>query len=320
MISRLTSFLSGKPSPGIRNIFHSIILIGGIALLATVSAFLLFGWVGVVWTFLGVGALILISPRIAPQAIMRMYQARPIDPESGARVTKLVKALAHRAGLSRVPSVFVIPSHMVNAFAVGSRDSATIALTTGMLARLDTRQLAGVLAHEISHIKNGDLWIMNIADIFSRITLLLSYITFFGVILSFMAGISLPIIPVLLLLSAPTISTLLQLALSRSREFDADLGGARLSGNPEWLASALSLLERTQGRMWERVAVPGRGVPAPSILRTHPDTEERVRRLLSMDRTGLDPGWLTVKTGDVFPALQTAQTRPRYDWRTGLWY
>lgn len=320
MISRVLSFLSGEPSPGIRNILHSVILVGGIALLAATSAFLFFGWVGVLWTFIGVGVVILISPRIAPQAIMRMYKARPIDPKSGTRVTKLVEALARRADLPRAPSVFVIPSNMINAFALGSRDSATIALTTGMLTRLDTRQLTGVLAHEISHIRNGDLWIMNVADIFSRITLLLAYMAMFVVVLALLGGVSLPLIPILLLLGAPTVSTLLQLALSRSREYDADAGGARLSGDPEGLALALTHLERTQGRMWEHMATPGRGVPAPSILRTHPDTEERVRRLLSMDRGGLKLPPIPDETDDVFSALHPGQTRPRFRWHTGLWY
>ena len=152
-----------------------------------------------------------------------------------------------------------------------------------MLRALTLREIAGVLAHEVSHIRNRDLWLMSVAYLAGRLTRLMSL---FGVALvivglplwlSGAGGVPLLLIP--LLVFAPQITTLLQLALSRAREFDADLDAAGLTGDPEGLASALAKLERYQRSAWEQILFPGYRLPQPSVLRTHPPTEERVARL-----------------------------------------
>jgi heat shock protein HtpX len=148
---------------------------------------------------------------------------------------------------------------------------------------LTLRELAGVLAHEVSHIRNRDLWLMSIADLAGRLTHMMSL---FGVALVMVSlplwlsgagGVPLLLIP--LLVFAPQVTTLLQLALSRAREFDADLDAAGLTGDPDGLASALAKLERYQRGAWERILMPGYRLPEPSVLRTHPPTEERIARL-----------------------------------------
>jgi heat shock protein HtpX len=197
----------------------------------------------------------------------------------------------------------------------------SIAITDGMLRTLTLRELTGVLAHELSHIRNNDLWIMNLADSISRLT---SAMAFMGTLLVFVSlplmlfgAVSFPLILVILLVFAPTIGSLLQLALSRAREYDADLDAAGLTGDPVGLASALEKLERLQVGGWERIMFPGRRMPDPSLLRTHPPTEERIRRLLSLRGSSVRPA-----VADPIRLMRhrpVVHTRPR--WRaTGLWY
>lgn len=307
----------------LRNLLHSLVLIAGIALIAGLCAWLLFGISGLIWTAVAVGLVLLIGPRIAPDALMRMYGARPVDLGSRHPVVAILRMLAQRAGLPAVPRLYVVPSPVLNAFATGKPQRASIAITHGMLTRLELREIAGVLAHEISHIRNGDLWIMGLADIFSRLTQFMSY---FGIFLVFLnlplmliGQAHIPWLAVLLLYFAPTISSLLQLALSRTREYDADLEGARLTGDPSGLASALAKLERYQGQFWEQILFPGRKLPEPSLLRSHPPTEERIKRLRELEAEGLEPIPLPGERVPLFPGLDAILSRPRYRW-TGLWY
>jgi len=193
------------------------------------------------------------------------------------------------------------------------------------LQRLDLRELSGVLGHEVSHIAHADIRVMAFADLATRIT---STLSFLGQVL---LVISLPLLlgdyhldwlPILVLLSAPTLSTLVQLALSRNREFEADRGAAELTGDPEGLAAALGKMERYQGRFLEGLLTPGRRTPEPSLLRTHPPAEERIHRLLELrDRPPnyelLQLPWME---RDPLPGfLDRAVARPRWH-RTGIWY
>jgi heat shock protein HtpX len=305
-----------------RNILQSFILVGGIGAVMALCAYVLWGRSGVVWGFVLIGGLVLISPRIAPEIIMRMYGARRLGVAEGAAVLGIVEQLARRAGLPAPPQLYVIPSPIINAFATGVQSNSLLAVTQGLLNRLNGRELVGVLAHEMAHIRHNDLWIMSLADTMSRFT---HFMSMLGVLLfifslpaTLLGGQSFPLTGILLLYFAPTISNLLQLGLSRAREYDADLEGARLSGDPEALASALQKIETAQGRMWETIFMPGRNVPVPSILRTHPSTEERVRRLRQFNAPTRPP----VQAAGVAalgPHFAPPHAAPRYH-LTGLWY
>lgn len=270
----------------IRNILHSILLLAGMVAILGVSAFLIWGPEGVVWAMIGGGLGFLLSPSLPPEWVMRLYGAVAIDRRDAPDLHELVAILARRAELERAPRLFWIPSPILNAFAVGSPANAAIAVTDALLRTLTMRELAGVLAHEISHIRNNDLWIMQLADVMSRFTSLLSWLgqllLILNVPLLLTGHAAVSWLAVLVLIFAPTIMALLQLALSRAREYDADLDAAGLTGDPAGLASALAKLERYQGRFWEEIFLPGRRIPEPSLLRTHPPTEERIRRLLSL--------------------------------------
>lgn len=226
---------------------------------------------------------LLFAPRIPKRVLLGAHKARRLTSREFPEGVALLAELARRAELPRVPELYYVPSRMPNAFAMGQPDDSVVCISDGLLRLLDCRELAGVLAHEVAHIAHRDLWIMGLADALSRAVSLASWLGQIILLLNLpliLAGVAhVPwLVPILLVVS-PTIMALLQLALSRTREYDADRGGADLTGDPAGLASALLKLERRTGRFWEEMILPDRRIPDPSLLRRHPPTEERVRRL-----------------------------------------
>jgi heat shock protein HtpX len=306
-----------------RNHMQTIILLVAMGGYLALLGWLLFGFSGLIaFIVIGVAAAVF-NPTVAPQLVMRMYRATPLTPSAVPELANAMVQLSKRAELDHVPTLYYVPSKMMNAFAVGSPKRAAVGLTDGLLRGMNGRQLAGVLAHEISHIRNNDLWVMGLADLFSRA---MSFLSVVGMVLLLL---KLPLIvmgittvswwAILMLIFGPGLISLTQLALSRTREFDADLNAALLTGDPQGLASALHLLERLQGGWLERVVMPGRHVPEPSLLRTHPKTEERIERLMNLT-TDPQPQLAPV----VVPHLQRVAVRPVQAmprWRvSGLWY
>lgn len=306
-----------------RNVAQSIALVCGIGLITAASAFALFGETGVIWAVGFVLLLALVGPRIAPEAILRMFNARPVDPARAHGLMGLVRDLAARAGLPAVPRVYIIPSPTLNAFAVGTPSRCFVGITEGLLSRLDQREVAGVLAHEIAHVRNNDIWVMSLADVLTRLTRAMSFaaivLFFIGVPASLMLGRPVPWLAIALLYFAPTLSSLLQLALSRAREYDADLGGATLTGDPQALASALNKLERYQGRFWEDFALPGRRIPLPSVLRTHPQTSRRISRLMELSATTMPAAPPLPIPSGTLASFAAFPRQPRFH-RSGFWY
>jgi len=287
---------------------------------------LLWGPAGVLILVLGGALGVLLNPSLSPLWVMRLYGAVRLGPESAPGLMEALRELAGRAGLPAVPALYYVPSRMLNAFAVGSPRQSALAVTDGLVHRLSPRELLGVLAHETSHIASNDLWVMGLADMFSRTTSILSLLGQFLLLLNLpllvFAEVSINWPAILLLIFAPTLSALAQLALSRAREYDADLGAVRLTGDPEGLALALAKIERVQGGWMERIFMPGRRVPEPSLLRTHPQTEERVARLMSLrppGKTPPGPGGPN-QAGGYHATLGGPVTRPPRWHVTGLWH
>jgi heat shock protein HtpX len=267
--------------------------------------------------------LYLANPAASPRLVMMLYPGRVLHPDEAPHQYAILAELARRAGLPRVPRLYYVPSSVMNAFATGQRDDALVAVSDGLLRRLDLREQAGVLAHEVSHVANGDLAVMAFADLVSRIT---GSFGLFGQILlllslpaALVTDVGVPWLALAILLAAPTLSALVQLALSRNREYEADLSAAELTGDPAGLASALEKLERYQGRFWEQILMPGRRVPDPSLLRTHPETADRIERLLALvprpSRSGLPLAGGASVSGMTMPH----PGRPRYR-LPGIWY
>ncbi len=267
------------------NVGQSVLLLGGMALLLALLGWAIAGSVGLLVAAGGM-VLLLIGPQLSPRVILRMYRTRPLTPHEAPVIYRMLQTLAQRAELVSPPQLYYAPSAMMNAFTIGRRDDAAITVTDGLVRRLSHRELIGVLAHEISHIRNNDTWVMGLAGAVSRLTSILSrmgqVVLLVSIPMLLLGAYSPPWLLLLLLICAPTLSDLLQLALSRRREFDADLDAARLTGDPVGLASALDKLEHHQAGLWERIFLPSRNVPNPALLRTHPTTQERIRRLLAL--------------------------------------
>jgi heat shock protein HtpX len=269
-----------------RNTLHTILLIAGTGLIMGVLAYTMFGWIGLLGAAV-FGAFGIISlGRVSPKMVLGLYKARPLLPDEAPELHQIMRELSKRADLPSVPMLHYVPTKMMNAFAVGHRNDSAIAVTDGLLRAMNMRQIAGILAHEVAHIKSGDLKVMGLADVLNRITSLLSNLGLIGVPLVLGTGLNIPILGLVLMIAAPTLGGLLQLGLSRAREYDADLDGASLTGDPEGLASALKVLEEKQGGKWEGLVLPGSRLPQPSMLRTHPKTEDRIKKLMALRGQG----------------------------------
>lgn len=229
------------------------------------------------------------------RAALMSYRAQPLARQEAPEIYDLVARLSDRAGIP-IPKLFIVPTKSPNAFATGrDPEHATVAVTQGIIEILSPEELEGVIAHELTHIRNRDTLTQAVAGTIA------GAITFIGRILTF-GGLYYPVtrndrrggnpLAVLfLLVLAPVAATLIQLAISRTREFSADLGSAEITGNPLALAKALEKLE-AMGRQ-----IPMNGNPAMSplliinplsteglqaLFRTHPPTAERIRRLLEL--------------------------------------
>jgi len=228
--------------------------------------------------------------------VLRMYNAREVDALSGGEFHAMVRELAQRGGLP-MPRVYIIDEAQPNAFATGRNpENAAVAATTGILRMLTSRELRGVMAHELAHVRNRDTLISTIsATVAGAISMLAQFGMFFG------GDRDRPnaLVQIVLMLLAPIAAMLIQMAISRAREFGADRGGAEISGDPEALASALRKIESyARGVPMEAADMhpetaqmmiinPLSGGDVAGLFRTHPQTEERVRRLLELARRGL---------------------------------
>jgi heat shock protein HtpX len=216
-----------------------------------------------------------------------MYRAREVGPEHPLH--QLVSRLAARADLP-MPRVYVIPSDSPNAFATGRNPRhAAVAATEGIMRILDERELAGVMAHELAHVKHRDILISTVAaTIGAAIVFLPRFALFFGSRGDRGAN---PLATIGMLILAPIAAMLIQAAISRSREFAADAGGARIAGSPDGLASALAKIEAASRRIplpanpataHMFIVKPFRGSGALALFSTHPPTEARIERLRAL--------------------------------------
>jgi len=315
------------------NVLQSVLLLGAMALLLGVLGWEVagpFGLLASVW--LGVLALVL-SPKVSPRLILGMYKGREIRPREAPALHGVVAELAERCALPAAPRLYYVPSPLLNAFAVGSKADAAIAVTDGLLRELTLRELAAVIAHELSHLRHNDLWIMGLADSVSRITHTMANVGMLLLLLNLplvaMGQEPVSWLAVAALVFAPAATALLQLALSRTREFHADAEAVALTGDPEGLAAALQKLEAASAHpgVIGRVLTPGRGLPDPSLLRTHPATEQRIERLrsLSGQRTGRESrdssGWrLGEHSIELGETQRPVRRDPRFHWHSGLWH
>ena len=258
--------------------------------------------------------------------VLRMYRAQPVTPMAAPELYRLVAELAGRAGLP-VPKVYLIESDQPNAFATGrDPDHAAVAVTRGLMQAMSREELAGVIAHELAHIKHRDTLTMAVAaTLAGAIGFLAQFGLFFGGSRDRdnpLGGIGL----LLAMIVAPLAAMLVQMAIRRGREFEADREGAAICGNPRALASALQRIEQIATGTYVGAAErnpatahlfiinPLHGGALAGMFRTHPPTAERIRRLLALGGAG--------RAGTAgFAARPAAGPRPGGPWgrRAGPW-
>ena len=271
----------------IGNLVHvSIMLLAMLALLG------LIGWIVAgrdgVLIAVGFGSVISIFGRGASTGwMLKAIGAVKLTRVSAPGLYAILEELSQRAGLNHAPDIYLLDSEAMLGFSAGSdEEDAAIVFTVPLVQSLSAKEIAGVLAHEISHIHGGDLVVMGMADMVTRMTRTLSL---FGIILMLLnvplalsidGGRALPWAALLLLVAAPMVNFTLQMALSRSREFEADVGAVDISGDPHALAHALEKLELQQKGFFQALFIPRQPGDEPSLLRSHPITEERVKRIL----------------------------------------
>ncbi|MBE0453931.1 zinc metalloprotease HtpX [Roseovarius autotrophicus] len=231
--------------------------------------------------------------------VLRMHAARPADGPEGAALTQMVHKMADAAGMPR-PAVYILDNDQPNAFATGRNPAnAAVAATTGLLRSLSREEIAAVMAHELAHIRNHDTTIMTITATFAgAISMLANFAMFFGRGRNGMGLIG----TLALMILAPMAAALVQMAISRSREYEADRVGAEICGNPLWLASALQKIsglaaridndaaERNPATAHMFIINPLHAHAHDRLFSTHPNPENRIRALREMAGQGARRG------------------------------
>ena len=253
---------------------------------------LIAGNTGMIIAFIAAVAMNFYAYYYSDQMILKHYDAIEVTPSEAPELYQIVRNLARKANLP-MPKVYIIPDHVPNAFATGrDYEHAAVAVTEGILELLTPEEIEAVLAHELSHIKHYDMLIGTIA---ATIAGAISIISQFGYFFGGDRENRNPIVDIILMIVAPLAATIIQMAISRSREFEADKGAALITGHPEWLQSALSKLDN-----YARSGVIHNADPASAhlfivnplkalgglqnLFSTHPSTQERIEHLEALKR------------------------------------
>jgi heat shock protein HtpX len=261
------------------NTLKSGLLLLGLTILAAAVGYLLLGGLGLLFASVAVVFVAGAGFGVSPRWMMRMAGAVPLPSWSAPDLHQIVNTLARRAGVPS-PELYLIPSADANAMTTGAgRERGALAVTEGLLHLLRKEELEGVVAHEIAHLRNRDTTILQVAGFVSQTVLTLIqvsvWIALFSVLIGGL-GLSRLLVLSLLALAVPVAVSLLQTALSRTREFAADAKAAQLTGRPWALASALRKLAR-QRTSWASLFF--RRPTVPPLLRSHPPTGDRIHRL-----------------------------------------
>lgn len=285
------------------NVMKTAILMAAITALFLVIGSMLGGQKGMVLALLFALGMNFFSYWFSDKMVLKMYNAQEVDASSAPQFYAMVQELAQRAGLP-MPRVYLIQEDAPNAFATGRNpENAAVAATTGILRVLSARELRGVMAHELTHVKHRDILISTIsATMAGAISALANFALFFGGRDSEGHPVN-PVASIVVAILAPLAASLIQMAISRAREFEADRGGAEISGDPAALAAALQKIEAySRGVPFQAAEAhpataqmmilnPLHGGGIAKLFSTHPATEERVARLMQMAQEGPARVW-----------------------------
>ena len=310
------------------NYFKTALLLAALTGFVLVAGYLLGGQSGLVIALVAALGMNLFAYWNSDKMVLRMSNAQEVGPEQAPELYGIVQGLAERAGLP-MPRVYLIDEEQPNAFATGRNpENAAVAATTGLLRHLSHEEITGVMAHELSHVRHRDTLIMTIA---ATLAGAIGMLASFG---GLMGGgrdsdgrpLVNPIVAIAAMILAPMAAMLVQMAISRGREYEADRMGAEISGQPLWLASALAKLHAGAQQIPNRaaeanpatahmyIANPLSAGGMASLFSTHPPMEERIARLEAMAGQARAPA----QTRPVMPVngpwATAPQTRRRGPW------
>lgn len=271
--------------------FKTFLLLGSLSVVLVFIGGYLGGQMGMLIALVMAGGMNFYAYYFSDTAILKHYNAVEVDPREAPMVYRVVERLVNRANLP-MPKVYIIHDHIPNAFATGRNPQhAAVAITTGLLELLNEEEVEGVMAHELSHVAHRDILIATVAATIAGAIAFIANMLQFGAMFGRNNRNGNPILMIVMAILLPIAATVIQMSISRSREFMADEGAARLSRHPEWLQSALVKLTNYNSRGEVRGATPenahmfiispfdGKNFSFSNLFRTHPTTQQRLERL-----------------------------------------
>lgn len=277
--------ITSQEKSSTKNAKHTLLLLFSMMSVMLVLGWMLGGLGGTIFATLVTVIFMFINNYQNSSYFLHFLKARQLSPHLYPELYNVLENISRRAGLSYLPRLYCIPSKLMNAFVTGRERDTVIVLTDSLLRNLNIREIAGILGHEVAHIRNGDSMLMGLADTLFRLVYLLSLALQLLILLSLPAllytDVQISYLPILLISLAPVVCMMLMMALSRTREYEADRIGVKLAGDVFGLVSALEKLERYHKGLFTRFLVMPWRLSQPMMFRTHPPTPERIGRLLA---------------------------------------
>ena len=272
--------------------FKTFLLLGSLSVLLVFIGGYLGGQGGMMLALLFAGGMNFYAYYFSDTMILKHYNAQEVDPREAPMLYRVVERLVERANLP-MPKVYIIHDHIPNAFATGRNpEHAAVAITTGLLELLNEDEVEAVMAHELSHVRHRDILVATVAATIAGAVAFIANMLQFGAMFGSRDNRNgNPMIMLLMAVLLPIAATVIQMTISRSREFMADEGAARLTGHPEWLQNALVKLSNYNTRGEVHGATPenahmfiispfdGKNFSFANLFRTHPTTQQRLERL-----------------------------------------
>ncbi|MFH0709635.1 MAG: zinc metalloprotease HtpX [Pseudomonadota bacterium] len=272
--------------------FKTFLLLGSLSVVLVFIGGYLGGQMGMLIALIMAGGMNFYAYYFSDTAILKHYNAVEVDPREAPMLYRVIERLVERAELP-MPKVYIIHDHIPNAFATGRNpEHAAVAITTGLLELLNEEEVEGVMAHELSHVHHRDILVATVAATIAGAIAFIANMLQFGAIFGNRDNRGgNPIMMIAMAIVLPIAASVIQMTISRSREFMADEGAAKLTGHPEWLQSALVKLTNYNGRGEVQGATPenahmfiispfdGKNFSFSNLFKTHPTTEQRLERL-----------------------------------------
>lgn len=272
--------------------FKTFLLLGSLSVVLVFIGGYLGGQMGMLIALIVAGGMNFYAYYFSDTAILKHYNAVEVDPREAPMLYRVIERLVERSELP-MPKVYIIHDHIPNAFATGRNpEHAAVAITTGLLELLNEEEVEGVMAHELSHVHHRDILVATVAATIAGAIAFIANMLQFGAIFGNRDNRGgNPIMMIAMAIVLPIAASVIQMTISRSREFMADEGAAKLTGHPEWLQSALVKLTNYNGRGEVQGATPenahmfiispfdGKNFSFSNLFRTHPTTEQRLERL-----------------------------------------